>query len=170
MVDGEKGGKARLVAKSHQGPDLRGGSVGTSGRVSLRSLHLQVIPPGALEKWSIWILDVKNTFLRADGFGREVFLGAPAAWGPEGTHRIWKLRAPAYGLRGAPVAPRRALRRYLLNSVSSSRPRFSFVFRKNGGAVGVLTTHIDDILGPGEPDVLSKVLALFGRHFGALKV
>ena len=29
-----------------------------------------------------------------------------------------------------------------------------FVFRGSGGAVGALTTHMDGILGFGEPDVL----------------
>lgn len=47
IVDSEKDAKARPVAKGYQGPDLGDGSVDTSGRVRLRSSHLQVISLGA---------------------------------------------------------------------------------------------------------------------------
>ena len=53
MVDGEEDAKARLVAKGFQDPDLEGGSVGTSGCVSLRSSHRRVISLGTLATWRI---------------------------------------------------------------------------------------------------------------------
>ena len=45
--------QARLAAKGFQSPDLKEASVGASGRISLRSSHLQVISPGALKKQEI---------------------------------------------------------------------------------------------------------------------
>ena len=43
-------------------------------------------------------------------------------------------------------------------------------FRKQGGAVGALATHIDDILGRGEQDLLSQTRAFSGHRSGKLKV
>ena len=82
-MEGVKKVKARLVAKGFQDPDLTEGPVDTSGCVSLRSSHLQVVSLSALNKWKIWSLDIKNAFLQADGFGRVVFLHAPEEWNPE---------------------------------------------------------------------------------------
>ena len=60
VVDGKKSVEACPVAKGYQDPDLKDGNVDTSGRVTLRSNHLQVILLGALDKGKIWRLDIKN--------------------------------------------------------------------------------------------------------------
>ena len=78
--DGVKTVKARLVAKGFQNPDLLPGNVDFAGCVSRRSSHLRLIPLGALGKWPLWSVDVKNAFLQAGRFDREVFLGAPREW------------------------------------------------------------------------------------------
>ena len=77
MVEGVKTEKARLVAKGYQDPDLIDGLVETSGCVNLRSPHPQVISLAALRGWRLWIIDIKNAFLQADGFGRDVFIQSP---------------------------------------------------------------------------------------------
>ena len=51
MVDGVTTVKARLVARGFQDPGLKGGLVETSGTVSPRPSHLQVIPLAALRGW-----------------------------------------------------------------------------------------------------------------------
>ena len=51
MVEGEICVKARLAAKGFQDPDLKDGLVETSGCVSLRSSHLQVISLSAIRNW-----------------------------------------------------------------------------------------------------------------------
>ena len=68
-----------------------------------------------------------------------------------------------------PGGLRRSLKRYLLNSELSlervglrrQAPTFDpclfFVFRDQGQAVGALTSHIDGVLGCGEPDVLTRL-------------
>ena len=58
MADG------RLVAKGYQDPDLRKGLVDTSGCVSLRSSHLQVISLRLIKKSELWSVDIKNAFLQ----------------------------------------------------------------------------------------------------------
>ena len=94
---------------------------------------------------------------------------APLEWDPPCQKRAWKLKAPAYGLNDAPAAFRRSLKRHILNSdlsvknvglrrkASAFDPCLFFVFRDQGQAVGVFTTHIDDFSGCGEPDVLPKI-------------
>ena len=157
MVDGEEGVKARLVAKGYQGPDVKHGNADASRRASLRSPRIQVISLEASKKWSIWSLGIQNAFLLADGFGRKVCLRPPVGWDPEGTHRVWKLNAPAYGLRNVPMAFHRAPQLQLLKSgnslaraglgfqVPSFEPRSYLIFREISGADGAIATHIDDI-------------------------
>ena len=75
-----------------------------------------------------------------------------------------------------------SLRKYLLKSVdlrakvgfrfrvSSSHPRLFLLFRRDGGAVGAFATHMEDVLGCGEQDVLTKIRVFPENHFGTLKV
>ena len=99
------------MAKGYQYPDLQDGLIETSGSVSLRSSHLQVISLAALRRWKLWSIDIKNAFLQADGIGRDVFMQSPPEWCPGDIRRIWKLNAPAYGLIDAPAASHRSLKR-----------------------------------------------------------
>ena len=88
LVDGKRTVKARLVARGFQDPDLAAGLVDTSSCVSLRSSHLQVISLSALKQWKLWSLDIKNAFLQADPFPREVYLHAPLEWCPKNPNRV----------------------------------------------------------------------------------
>ena len=118
-IDGCRAVKARLVARGFQDPDLAEGLVDTSSCVALRSSHLQVISLSALKRWRLWSLDIKNAFLQADPFTRDVFLQAPDEWRPRNSGRFWKLNAPAYGLNDAPVEFHKTLKRYLSQTDAS---------------------------------------------------
>ena len=85
--------------------------VGMPGRVSIRSSYPQVLCLGALGKWAIWILDIKNACVQAGGFRRDVLLRAQPNWDPNGARRIRKLQAPAYGLADRLAASRKSLQR-----------------------------------------------------------
>ena len=87
---------ARLVERGYQGPDLKGGIVDASGRASFRSSDLRANPLGALKEWSIRSPDVKDAFLQADGFGRDVSFRAPLVLVPDSVRRISKSCALAY--------------------------------------------------------------------------
>ena len=77
-----------------------------------------------------------------------VFLQAPEERNPETECRVWKLRAPPYGLNDAPAAFQRSLKRHLLNKTlsmdlaglycvgSTFDPCLFFVFKGKGPAVG----------------------------------
>ena len=116
MLGGKQCVEARLVAKGFQDPGLKDGLVDASGCVSLRSSHLLAVSLGAIRKWKLRSFDIKNAFLQADGFGREVFLQFPEECALPCGKRVWKLKAPAYGLNDAPAASRRSATRHLLNS------------------------------------------------------
>ena len=49
LMDGEKGVKARLVAEGYQGPNVKGGTVDTTGCVSRSSSHTNVTSLGAIK-------------------------------------------------------------------------------------------------------------------------
>ena len=53
---------------------------------------------------------------------------------------------------------------------STFDPCLFFAFRGNGPAVGAFTTHIDDILGCGEPGVMEKLRQFLELRFGELKL
>ena len=58
----------------------------------------------------------------------------------------------------------------LRSEVSLFGPRDYLVSQKLGGAVGAVTTHIDDISGCGEPDLLLKVRCILEKRFDKLVV
>ena len=115
-----------------------------------------------------------------DSIGR--FFLAPMDWDPACTTRARKLKAPAYGLHDAPVAFHRSPKRHVLTSELSMKsvglrrqastfdPCVFFVFRDQWQAVGALATHIDDISGRGEPDVLTKIRHFLEKRFGTMKL
>ena len=109
-VEGEKTVKSRLETTGYQDPDLRMGNVDIAGCVIRRYSHLRAISLGALMKWLLRSLDIKNAFLQADGFDRVVYLRAPSERHPKDTRRVRQIQAAAYGLNDAPMAARRPLR------------------------------------------------------------
>ena len=62
MPDGKKREKARLVAKGCQDSDLGEGAADSFGCVGHQPSHLLAIPLGAIKKWEIGSLDIKNAF------------------------------------------------------------------------------------------------------------
>ena len=84
-------------------------------------------------------------------FARGVFSHAPLPeWVPSNGRRFWRLNAPAYGLKDAPLALQRSLYRHLVNlehsfaqvfsqyAVSSLGPRLFSVFGKEAGRLAPL--------------------------------
>ena len=122
-----------------------------------------------------------DAFRHSEGFDREVYLRAPCEWNSKDTRGVGILRAPAHGLSDAPVAFRRPLRKYLVNSaeslssvrirseVSPFNPRPCYMFRKSGGDAGAIATRAGDILGFGEPDSLLKARRFSAERFGKLE-
>ena len=141
-----------------------------------------MIPPSAPQKWEVWILGIKNAFLQADPVPREVYLQAPSEWCPRNPNRVWRLNAPAFRLNDAPVEFHKTLKRYLVKADESLKmvglrfgtstldPCHYMVFNGEGEAVGVFSSHIDDISGCGAPGVLDRTRYFLEQSLGLLKV
>ena len=131
----------------------------------------QIVPfavdfPGYPEEVADLEPGYQECLFQANGFDSEVYHCAPCEWNTKNDRRVWRLRAPAYKLNGAPLAFRLSLRKYLVNSAESSPSesvrfevlpcgtRLYDIFRKSGGAEGAISTRIADNLGGGEPDLL----------------
>ena len=105
------------------------------------------ISPSAIKKWKLLSPALKDAFLRADGFDWEAFPQAPGKWATHCGARIWKLKAPAYGLNDALAAFYRSLKRRgstsdapkkclgLRCQVSPFDPCLFFIFRGTAHAV-----------------------------------
>ena len=127
-------------------------------------------------------MDIKNALLQADPFPREVYLRAPRDWCPRNANRVWRLNTPAYGLNDAPVEFHKTLKRDLVKSDESLKlvglrfatstlgPCLCAILNGEGVAVGVFSTHIDDILGCGAPGVLERTRHYLEQRSGAPKV
>ena len=132
-----------------------------------------MIPLSALKKRELCRAHTWNAFLRAGNFKREVYQRAPLEWTPQGSQGFWKPRDPAYGLDDATVAseqPSMGMMREkvprkfvcLKPQACAFYPRLNSIRQAQGGAVGVVTTQIDDILGCGESGAVERVSALLG--------
>ena len=80
----------------------------------------------------------------------------------------WHFIGPYASIRRTPR--NRCPRGDLKFEASLLDPRLHFVFRLSGGVAGAITTHIDDILGCGEPDPSFQARLFPGKRFGELKV
>ena len=116
----QQGRQGPLRGKCQPRPRLENATVNASECVRPRSSRPPATSLGALKEWAAWTLDIRNALLRADGFGRDAYLHAPVGRDPSDPHRMWNLHAPANGLHDAPVAFRRPLWKYSLNSMDSS--------------------------------------------------
>ena len=169
MVDGRRGVAARPVAEIYRGPDCEEGPLETSGRVSLRPSHPQVLSMCALRILKMWSLATRKASTQPGELNREVHLRAPQGRNPQGVQRDWRPRAPAYGLGVAPVAFFGTLNGYLWRDkeslaivgirfqASKFDQRLYFVSGARWGAGGIMKTHIDDIPGCGERDAPGMV-------------
>ena len=113
---------------------------------------------------------------------REVCPPTPSEREPHGAGRIRRLGSHAYGSSDAPVAFYSTLNGYLLGErdslgaaslkcqVSTRDPFPCFAIRLYGVAFGVFTTHLGDISGCEDQQVLHLARRDLERRFGVLKV
>ena len=83
-----------------------------AGFASLRSSHLQLSPPRAMEKWEI--RSQGNLAIKKAPYRRDVYVHAPPEWDPSGSARARKLRVAPCGLNVAPVVFYTTTQNYLL--------------------------------------------------------
>ena len=173
-VDGAKTVKACMAAKGFQAPDLAEGIVDTPGCASLRPSHLEVTPLSALKNGESGDRASKMRLVRRMATVGMLFSARPTNGAPEQVPDLEMARSSLW-LAWRSVAFHRSSLRNLVNSeVSMARvdlryrvpyldPCLHFVSRREVGATGAFTTHLDDILVCRELDVVSKTKVLWGR-------
>ena len=179
MADG-----VNKVGGSPGGDGLTGSGPGRrkSGSANLRSSHLQAISLAAQRGRRLRSRDVRDAFLRVDGFERDVINQSPPEWLPGEPRRVRKLDAPSCCLNDTPVAPRWTPKRYLINNADSLEaldlrleasqfdPFSFFAHRTSGAAAGAMATRIDDLLGCGGREILHEMDHSLSARVGPVKV
>ena len=175
MAGGKRRAMVPLAARDYQAPDSKAGLVETLGCVSRRPPHLRVTSLGASDKWKLSSLNIENAFLQTDDLTFEGCPRSPPGRDLHVARRVWRLRTPLYGLHGAPATFCATLHVYPRGDGNSLRgrailaaaalkfrasafdPRLFFGYRVHGGAVRVLTTRTDGVLGRGDRYALQSV-------------
>ena len=139
--------KARLVARGfEEGLDSAVDSP-TVGKPCVR----MVLAIAASKNWVIKSTDIKSAFLQGQQIQRDIFLKPPKeAKTSVGT--IWKLRRCLYGLNDAARQFYKSLLEELIRlgcTKNALDPAMFAVFDNKGSLVGLLTSHVDDILHAG---------------------
>ena len=92
--------------------------------------------------WEAITADVSQAFLNAElveGSDHPVFVKSPAG-------EVWRLEKALYGLRAAPKAWQRTLRKIMLESKCwAPMPKHGSTFVEIGGT-GTTTAHVDDLM------------------------
>ena len=117
---------------------------------------------------------IKNAFLQADHFDREVYLQAPAHRKPHDTERVWKLSAPPNGLNDSQRAFYETLHAYLSDGQEILEQMGLLLKASSFGSYpyctqgpdkcsgGATTTRIDENLRCGKRGSASPNAVLFG--------
>jgi hypothetical protein len=190
IIDGVRSVKSRLTIRGFE--DLSAGSENYAGTATRWSQRV-IISVAIQKSWRIFITDVSTAFLRSMTFEqmakekgtqpREVSFVPPV--GSETYFRelkgmsnydpvkhVLRLLKPVYGLKDAPAAWKKQLNRVL--SLAGGRQLLTDKclwawFSGTGTLVLLLSTHVDDLKGTGEPETTEKVLKFLEKEFGTLK-
>jgi hypothetical protein len=145
--------KARLVAKGFQEntDEIRKDSP-TCSKTNLRT----VLAIAATNKWKVQSIDIKSAFLQGRLIEREVIVKPPKE---AGTGKLWRLRKALYGLNDA------AREWYLkvhetiaeMGGTRSTYDNAVFFWLKDDRLCGMCTTHVDDFILSGTPELLYDI-------------
>jgi len=160
--DGGKKIKARLVARGFE-EDLLNTKV-DSPTCSRQALRI-VFSTASTFDWDVKSLDVKSAFLQGKPISREVYVMPPADVREE--NKVWKLKRCLYGLNDAPREWYNKLSEKLvgLGAKVSLYDKALFMWHKEGKLVGVITTHVDDLVHCGTQEWEDSVLSQVKREF-----
>ena len=154
--------KARLVARGFE-EDLMNKKVDspTCSRQALR----MVISTATTNHWEIKSLDIKSAFLQGKEITCDVFVMPPKDI--REPNKVWKLKRCLYGLNDAPREWYNKLSERLtaLGGQVSLYDKALFMWHKGGKLVGVMTTHVDDLIYCGTKEWQIEVLKKVQQEF-----
>ena len=153
--------KARLVARGFEEMLLDRVDAPTVNSTSLWTLFTITVS----NKWKIQSFDVTSAFLQSDEIQRDVYINPPADFRKSGI--IWKLNKPMYGLGDSPRQWYSTLKDHLIKSgcVMSKLDKTVFRYYENNKLLGILVTHVDDVLYSGttrfQDQIIKKMFQTF---------
>ena len=153
--------KARLVARGFEELVNHQVDAPTVNKTSLRILFTICVS----NNWIIESLDITSAFLQSDGISREVYLKPPVDVRTKGV--LWKLKKPVYGLGDSARMWYLTLKNSLLNSGCSMSVLDKSVFRyySNNKLLGIMVTHVDDVLYAGNAEFNRVIIQHLKKDF-----
>lgn len=152
--------KARLVARGFEEMLINQVDAPTVNSTSLWCLFTVT----ASNNWKIQSFDVSSAFLQSEDLVRSVYVNPPAEARKSGI--IWKLLKPMYGLGDSPRNWYFTLREHLLKQgcVISQLDKTLFRCYEKNKLIGLLVTHVDDVLYAGTTRFKDQVIkSVFDR-------
>ena len=185
FVDGHKVVKARLVIRGFQ--DRQQSELDTASFTARRTSQRIVVSTAVQYDWRLFSWDIGNAFLRGLTFQeleeegetlREACIDPPAdvytilgtidgfRGGSKISHLLRLLKG-GYGLKDAPRLWKRKLERFLRarHGQQSMWDSCIWLWFKDGRLVLILSTHIDDLKGAGEPVVARDLYEALTKEF-----
>ena len=154
--EGKSEYKCRLVALGNldRKINLRATDSPTLSRESLRLILSTIANKG----FKLQGMDVSAAFLQGAPLDREVFMNPPKEYKTEG--KIWLLKKPVYGLADAGRLWYKRLRDEILSLGCKDLTGDSAVFlmHEKGKLIGIIGTHVDDLIYGGTPEFEEKVI------------
>ena len=143
ICEGQKGAKARLVARGSEDEDQVSSDSPTAAKSTLRT----VLAITANEGWIIETIDIKAAFLQSRTINRNVYILPPPEARQDGI--LWKLKKTVYGLDDASREWYFSVKDLLLKNDCKQSSLDKALFRwynKKGQLEGLILLHVDDFL------------------------
>ena len=171
--------KARLVARGFEDPAQQNGHLINTARMALRGSNQVLLSIAALKGWHLRKLDVQAAFLKSDYMQRNLWLVPPRESGVK-DDSLWKCKKAIYGLSDAPSEFHRTMSDYILKEktwqddlglqiVETELDKCLYTAWRGDDSVGMLSTHVDDILIAGEARFINEFIRTMELRFGVLK-
>ena len=183
--------KARLAARGFENPEVKNKTLINSALMAGRGSNLLLLSLAALRKWTVEQMDVSGAFLKSDPIQRLVWLQPPLEANLRST-RVWRANKAIYGLADGPSYFFKTLDRFLREDEVWTN-QAGFIFQPTevepclykiteyslaggdprefppGNVIGLMTTHVDDILIAGNAHVVNLVGEILDIRFDKLK-
>ena len=159
--------KARLVALGNldRKINLSATDSPTLGRESMRLLLSTI----ANMEFKLQGCDVSSAFLQGAPLDRDVFMLPPPQYRKPG--KIWKLKKPVYGLADSGRLWYKRLKEEILRlgCKELTGDGAAFLMHKDGQLIGIIGTHVDDLIYGGTPEFENKVMRPLMETFNISK-
>ena len=165
--EGKNQYKCRLVALGNLDKKVNLDAT-DSPTLSKESLRLILSTIANLE-FQLQGCDVSSAFLQGAPLTRTVYMNPPIQYRTPG--KVWLLKKPVYGLADSGRLWYQRLREEIikLGCIELTGDGACFHFNKNGRCIGILGTHVDDLIYGGTPEFEDRVIKPLMQSFNISK-